>query len=170
MIINISNNAVTLTIETGEILTVENTEELEAIVTQLTDYVTKNRPKTTTEKTVEFISENASDEQLIELSDIFEAWQVGAHYKEGKVVRFNGELYKITQTHTSQSDWLPPSVPAIYVRVAPPGVVEEWRQPAGAHDAYKIGDKVIYNGKTYESSIDGNIWSPEAYPQGWREV
>jgi hypothetical protein len=29
------------------------------------------------------------------------------------------------------------------------------------------GDKVIYNGQTYQSVIDNNIWSPEAYPAGW---
>lgn len=33
-----------------------------------------------------------------------------------------------------------------------------------------IGDKVKFNGKIYESVIDNNVWSPEAYPQGWKEV
>ena len=26
------------------------------------------------------------------------------------------------------------------------------------------------NGKLYKSLIDGNVWSPDAYPQGWEEV
>jgi hypothetical protein len=26
------------------------------------------------------------------------------------------------------------------------------------------------DGKVYESLIDNNIWSPEAYPAGWSEV
>ena len=26
---------------------------------------------------------------------------------------------------------------------------------------------VDYNGMLYKSLIDGNVWSPEAYPQGW---
>ena len=42
-----------------------------------------------------------------------------------------------------------------------------WVQPTGAHDCYNIGDKVTYNGKHYTSTIDGNVWSPDAYPQGW---
>jgi len=33
-----------------------------------------------------------------------------------------------------------------------------------------IGDKVLFNDKVYESTIDNNIWSPAAYPAGWREV
>lgn len=45
-----------------------------------------------------------------------------------------------------------------------------WVQPTGAHDCYNIGDKVTYNGKHYTSTIDGNVWSPDAYPQGWEKV
>ncbi len=46
----------------------------------------------------------------------------------------------------------------------------EWVQPTGAHDAYNTGDKVTYNGKHYTSLLDGNVWSPDAYPAGWQLV
>ena len=46
----------------------------------------------------------------------------------------------------------------------------EWVQPTGQHDAYMTGDKVTFKSKHYESVIDYNTWSPEAYPQGWKEV
>lgn len=46
----------------------------------------------------------------------------------------------------------------------------EWTQPLGAHDAYKIGDRVTFNGKVYESVINANVWSPAVYPAGWKEV
>ena len=46
----------------------------------------------------------------------------------------------------------------------------QWVQPTGAHDAYNTGDKVTYNGKHYQSTINGNVWSPDAYPAGWRLV
>ena len=46
--------------------------------------------------------------------------------------------------------------------------VPEFVQPTGAHDAYQIGDRVLYNGKVYESTIANNAYSPEAYPQGWK--
>lgn len=48
--------------------------------------------------------------------------------------------------------------------------IPEWVQPTGASDAYQKGDKVRYKGVVYESLIDGNVWSPETYPQGWRVV
>lgn len=48
-----------------------------------------------------------------------------------------------------------------------------WVQPTGAHDAYQMGDKVHYpgaNDPVYESLINGNVWSPDAYPAGWKQV
>ena len=46
----------------------------------------------------------------------------------------------------------------------------EYVQPTGAHDAYYVGDKITYNGKHYECVYDGCVWTPDAYPQGWKLV
>ena len=46
----------------------------------------------------------------------------------------------------------------------------EYVQPTGAHDAYHVGDKITYNGKHYECVYDGCVWTPDAYPQGWKLV
>lgn len=43
----------------------------------------------------------------------------------------------------------------------------EYKQPTGAHDAYHVGDKITYNGKHYTCLLDGCVWTPDAYPQGW---
>lgn len=48
--------------------------------------------------------------------------------------------------------------------------IPEFKQPTGAHDAYHKGDTVMFNGKKYESIIDNNTHSPEAYPAGWKEI
>ena len=47
---------------------------------------------------------------------------------------------------------------------------EEWPdyvQPTGAHDAYKIGDKITFQGKKYICKIDGCVWDPVTYPSAW---
>lgn len=57
--------------------------------------------------------------------------------------------------------------------VAPKEPTEEYPeyvQPTGAHDAYKVGDKITYNGKKYECLKDGCVWTPDDYPQGWKLV
>ena len=55
-------------------------------------------------------------------------------------------------------------------RDTPATPVDEWPefvQPTGAHDAYKIGDKITYNGQHYICKMDGCVWTPDAYPAGW---
>lgn len=53
---------------------------------------------------------------------------------------------------------------------APDVDVDDWKQPTGAHDAYQTGDVVRWQGAVYRSRIDGNIWSPSAYPMGWEKI
>lgn len=50
------------------------------------------------------------------------------------------------------------------------GVVPDFLPPTGAHDAYSAGERATYHGKVYESTIDANVYSPEEYPEGWKEV
>lgn len=51
-----------------------------------------------------------------------------------------------------------------------PEIYPAFVQPTGGHDAYNIGDRVTYNGKVYESTINANVWAPDAYPKGWKVV
>lgn len=46
----------------------------------------------------------------------------------------------------------------------------EYVQPQGAHDAYRVGDLVTFEGRVYRAVMDAVVWSPLAYPQAWREV
>lgn len=46
----------------------------------------------------------------------------------------------------------------------------EYVQPTGSHDAYKVGDKITYNGDHYECIMDNCVWNPVEYPQGWQKV
>lgn len=48
--------------------------------------------------------------------------------------------------------------------------IPDFVQPTGAHDAYAKGDKVKYNGKVYESTMNDNVYSPDTYPAGWKEI
>lgn len=48
--------------------------------------------------------------------------------------------------------------------------IPEFKQPTGAHDAYHKGDLVLFKGKKYESLIDNNVYSPEVYAAGWKEI
>ena len=45
----------------------------------------------------------------------------------------------------------------------------EYVQPTGAHDCYNTGSKITFKGEKYTCLVDGCVWSPEEYPQGWKK-
>ena len=114
-----------------------------------------------------------TDEQAEGVIDAFPMWAAGITYAVGVRVRFDGKLYRCVQAHTSQVDWTPDATPALWTRIGEPGEIPVWVQPTGSQDAYNTGDKVHYptaDDPVYESTIDGNVWSPADYPAGWEEV
>ena len=70
----------------------------------------------------------------------------------------------------AQADQLAADLAARIAAASGKGQGEEWVQPTGAHDAYSLGDRVRFAGKNYESLRDGNVWTPAAYPAGWKEL
>lgn len=106
------------------------------------------------------------DEQAENVTVLFEEWTVGVAYAVGDRRKYGGLLYRCVQAHTSQADWTPPAVPALWVRTYT-DEYPEWVQPTGAHDAYKTGDKCSHNSKHWVSTIDANVYEPGVY--GWNE-
>lgn len=111
-----------------------------------------------------------TEEEVAALVGQYPEWSAGTRYLPRDVAAHGGALYRCVQAHTSQSGWAPGATPALWTEAAPAGVIREWKQPTGAHDAYQTGDRVTYKGTTYESLLDANVWSPEAYPAGWEAV
>lgn len=112
-----------------------------------------------------------TDEEAVERAILFSNWVSNKAYTVGERVRYGGRIFKVLQNHTSQADWTPSRAPSLFaeVLVSEDGEPQEWQQPSSTNP-YLTGDKVIYNGLIYESLIDNNIWSPEAYPEGWQLI
>ena len=47
---------------------------------------------------------------------------------------------------------------------------KDFVQPTGAHDAYRLGTKVVYQGQIWECIMYYNAFSPTDYPAGWQLV
>lgn len=113
-------------------------------------------------------------EMMLEIPSVYPAYAVGKAYKTKDVFSYgtnvvgDPQLYQVLQDHTSAAEWTPDTAVSLYKAI---GVTEdgypEWVQPLGSTDAYNTGDIVSYNGTLYISTIDANVWSPEAYPAGW---
>ena len=114
-------------------------------------------------------------ESMMAVASVFPKYEIGKAYKAKEVFSYgenavgDAQLYQVLQDHTASDVWLPNATPSLYKAV---GVSEsgypEWVQPLGASDAYNTGDVVSYKGILYESTMDGNVWAPDAYPAGWK--
>ena len=125
-------------------------------------------------RALQIFANGLGEEQAMEVAAVYDGWQAGKSYTAGEYLTYgvNGvgdpQLYRVVQEHTAQVEWTPDKTPALYT---PIGLDEAgypvWSQPTGAHDAYNRGDVVNYNGALYESTVDGNVYAPDAYPAGW---
>ena len=105
----------------------------------------------------------------------YKDWQVKLAVEVGQVYlyRTNGNLYKVIQAHTTQSDWTPSKTPALWVKYFTSGdpqlaYWQEWYP-------YKVGDEVIYqpNGLKYkclQAHTSQPTWTPPAVPALWAKV
>lgn len=126
-------------------------------------------------KALQLFANTLTEEQAMELSTVYPKWKSGVAYKVGDIISYgensvgDPQLYKIVQAHTSQDDWIPGQGTDSFYDAF--GLDESgypiWSAPSGAHDAYSKGDIVNYNGTLYISLIDGNVWAPDQYEQGW---
>ena len=110
-----------------------------------------------------------SDEDALEAVNLFPNWKSNEPYVVDQRVNFEGTLYKCLQPHTSQDGWTPKAAASLWAKVLipDPDVIPEWEQPDSTNP-YMIGDRVMFDGKTYESTINNNVWAPNVY--GWVEV
>lgn len=88
-------------------------------------------------------------------------WQAGLVVVPEEVYAYQGHLYMVIQGHTTQADWAPNVVPALFKRYhEPTDDPWPWEQPQGAHDAYPMGARVLHNGFVWSSNVAANVWEP----------
>ena len=116
-------------------------------------------------------------DKILAVPSVFPKYKIGNNYKIKDLFSYgtnaNGDpqIYQVLQDHTSSAEWNPNTATSLYKAI---GInsngIPEWVQPLGATDAYNKGDEVMYKGVHYRSTIDNNVWAPDAYPQGWETI
>lgn len=111
-----------------------------------------------------------TDEQAVKALMIYRPWSSDSVvYAVGDRCLYKGALYKCLQGHTSQGDWMPTDAVSLWAKILipDPTVIPEWQQPESTNP-YMKGDKVTHQGKTWQSTIDNNVWEPGIY--GWKTI
>lgn len=109
------------------------------------------------------------DEAALESIDLFPKWEAGIYVTTGERYRYDGKLYRVIQSHTTQADWTPDIVPALFAVVS----IEEWPEipeVITAESPWMKGDKGTWKGKHYICQMDNCVWNPDTYPAAWIEA
>ena len=101
---------------------------------------------------IEQLAVTLDDETALTGVELFPRWAIGRSYDVGDRVQHDGILYKCVQAHTSQADWTPDAVPALYtvIDVAHTGTRDN---PIPA----ERGMEYVY-GLYYADSEDGKLY------------
>lgn len=100
---------------------------------------------------------------------VFSNWGSCIKYRKNEIRKYNEELYKCLQAHTSQDDLTPDVSSTLWKKIGDSSdPYPTWSQPVGAVDAYMKDATVTHKTKHYISTIDDNMWEPGIY--GWDEI
>lgn len=116
---------------------------------------------------IERAAESQTDEQAVENIELFPKWKPDMDIVAGRRYREGDKLYKALQSHHSQSDWRPSVTPSLFVEVEKPGEIREITEPIPTEYPFMKGELGRWKDHIYESDIDNNVWTPDAYPDGW---
>ena len=108
------------------------------------------------------------DAAVAEVAALFPDWTPGAKVKPGDVLAWDGTLVEVIQGHTTQADWTPDKVPALF-RIHRTPEMTEW--VAGI--AVAAGERFTFGGATYEvvqAHTTQKGWEPDKVPSLWRKV
>lgn len=156
-------------------------EEIQSRIISNSEAIKEQRIKEISDALILEETYNETDIQtVLDNIDLYPSFEAGFDAKDSTITPtnpngiptrfkdFNNEnelvLWECIQSHTTQSDWRPKDVPALFKRVELEGVIPVWVQPTGEHDAYNIGDKVHYptvNDQVWISIIPANATVPD---------
>lgn len=123
---------------------------------------------------IEFLTEQLTEEQALEVPDLFETWTIGEPYKQGDRFKYGevdgkAQLFKVVQNHTSQEQYIPGTTgtESLYTSLTyTEDGYEEWSPRIGDTNPYLKGQIVSFEGNLYISTFNGvNVWKPNEY--GW---
>ena len=147
-------------------LSTKTPEELEQLIDEIKAELLRRQNAGVIDREVGDVLARARNNGIIEKPEQGEAWSqpvtAADAYLAGDVVEHDGAVW----VSTLNGNVWEPGVSG-WRRQREDGKPAAYQQPTGAHDAYRLGEKVTVGGSVYVSVIDFNVWSPETYPAGW---
>ena len=105
-------------------------------------------------------AEELTDAEVADAADLFPDWVSGIAVSVGEVYRWDGTLVEVVQAHTTQADWTPDVVPALFKVHRTPDMTEWVAGISGMHPRMANRDRRIhlYSIDRRPSGVDSQAW------------
>lgn len=85
-------------------------------------------------------------------------------------INWNGQVKMAAQDLWDTEQNNPDNTPALWTDIDCVDGIRRIKEKMTAGEAFAQGEKGWWNGELYESTYNGNVYTPEQYPDGWRKV
>ena len=118
------------------------------------------------------IAPEAAANDVIDMTPLLRPWRAGL-YLPGDVIVYGGKPYRCVQEHNSADSpaWNPEAARSLWAAYHATDAAHalDWVQPAGAHDAYMLGEYVRWKGGIRRCIMDGTVHDPDTLAQNWEQ-
>lgn len=100
-------------------------------------------------------------------------WTPWVYYATGQVINYNNKTYECIQAHTSQPDWYPSIVPALWKVTSVQQQMYPFIDLWSTSETYMPGQWVEYGGDFYYATLPHAAqmsWQPSAAPSVWTQI
>ena len=114
-------------------------------------------------------AESLDDETALTVAELYPSLTgSGALIKAGSRYNVGGKLMRAAVDLWDRPENAPSAAPALWdeLNYSPSGA-REIPETISAALAFSKGELGTWQGHTYRSLIDANVWTPTAYPAGW---
>ena len=109
--------------------------------------------------------EHLDEATIAQVAGIYDPWEPGLAVAEGDVLQWDGTLVEVLQAHTTQADWEPPAVPALFRIYRTDDGSEPIAWQPGL--ALEVDEEVTHEGTTYrvtQAHTTQAGWEPPNVP------
>lgn len=117
---------------------------------------------------------SAPVDDIVAFRTMWPDWQPDTDYKQNDPLQYDEKYWRVSQDLTSSKIYPPGTSESLYyeVQLADDGIII-YRTCHGKYDSVRLGEKRHYpdaDGPIYESLVDYNAYSPDAYSKNWKFV
>ena len=122
-------------------------------------------------KAIKILRDGADDKTASAAASLFPSLRgEGTLIEAGTRMNINGEMYRARTAFWDFEENTPDKAPNLWEKIEYKEGYRHIPQTITAENPFSLGEKAWWKEELMESTIDNNVWTPDAYPAGWKKT